>query len=159
MQSCMHTIQVNIWIHTVGQNFTNMNNAFLIQEILGRIWKCTDKCNHCNYAQYQTGNLRTQIKMHSDYMSTLIQVHWGHIKQDTVEKSQTNATNVTLHLLGQVIWGDIWKHTLEKSQINAINVTLHPHRQAIWGGIWKHIVETSQINATNVTLHRPGQPI
>ena len=65
-----------------------------------------------------------------------------------MEKSQTNATNVTLHLLGQVIWGDIRKHTLEKSQINAINVTLHPHRQAIWGGIWKHIVEKSQASAT-----------
>ena len=39
--------------------------AFLIQEILGRIWKRTDKCNHCKYAQYQTGNLRTQMKMHS----------------------------------------------------------------------------------------------
>ena len=39
--------------------------AFLIQEILGRICKRTDKCNHCKYAQYQTGNLRTQMKMHS----------------------------------------------------------------------------------------------
>ena len=39
--------------------------TFLIQEILGRICKRTDKCNHCKYAQYQTGNLRTQMKMHS----------------------------------------------------------------------------------------------
>ena len=39
--------------------------AFLIQEILGRICKRTDKCNHCKYAQYQTGNLRMQMKMHS----------------------------------------------------------------------------------------------
>ena len=27
MQSCMHTIQVNIWIHTVGKMFTNPNNV------------------------------------------------------------------------------------------------------------------------------------
>ena len=39
--------------------------AFLIQEICGRICKHTDKCNHCKYAPYQTGNLRTQMKMHS----------------------------------------------------------------------------------------------
>ena len=31
-------------------------------------------------------------------------------------KSQTNATNVTMHPLRQTIWGDIWKYTVEKSQ-------------------------------------------
>ena len=75
---------------------------------------------------------------------------WGHIWKLTVEKSQINATNVTLHLLRQAIWGDIWKHTVEKSQINATNVTLHPHRQAIWSDIWKYIVEKSQASATNL---------
>ena len=34
---------------------------------------------------------------------------WGHIWKCTVEKSQTNATNVTMHLLRQEIWGHIWK--------------------------------------------------
>ena len=29
MQSCMHTIQVNIWIRTVGKIFTNANNVIL----------------------------------------------------------------------------------------------------------------------------------
>ena len=29
MQSCMHTIHVNIWIHTVGTFFTNTNNVIL----------------------------------------------------------------------------------------------------------------------------------
>ena len=29
MQSCMHTIQVNIWIHTVRKIFTNTNNVIL----------------------------------------------------------------------------------------------------------------------------------
>ena len=47
-----------------------------------------------------------------------MQAHWGHMRKCTVEKSQTNATNVTLHLLGQTIWGDIWKHTVAKNQIN-----------------------------------------
>ena len=46
-----------------------------------------------------------------------------------MEKSQTNATNVTMHLLKQAIWGNIWKRTLEsnkcKSRTNATNVTMH----------------------------------
>ena len=40
----------------------------------------------------------------------------------------------------QAIWGHIWKRTVEKSQMNATNVTLHPHRQEIWGDIWKSTV-------------------
>ena len=53
-----------------------------------------------------------------------------------MEKSQTNATNVTMHLLRQAIWGHIWKHTVEKNQVNATNVTLPLLRQSIWGHIW-----------------------
>ena len=71
----------------------------------------------------------------------------------TVEKSRTNATNVTLHPLGQAIWGHIWKYTVGKSRTNATNVILHPHRQAIWGDILKHTVEKSQTTAINVTMH------
>ena len=53
----------------------------------------------------------------------------------TVEKSQTNATNVTMHPLLQAIWGHIWKDTVEKSQTNAANVTMHPFMPALWGHI------------------------
>ena len=68
-----------------------------------------------------------------------------------MEKSQTNATSVTLHPHGQVIWGGVWKRTVEKSQTNATNVTMHRFMQAIWGHIWKRTVEKSHTNATNVT--------
>ena len=37
---------------------------------------------------------------------------------------QTSATSVTLHPLRQTFWGGIWKHILEKSQTNATSVTL-----------------------------------
>jgi len=76
-----------------------------------------------------------------------------------METSQTNATNVTLLLLGQAIWGHIWKRTVGKIKTNATNVTLHPFRQAIWGDTWECTVEKSQTNATNVTLHLLGQAI
>ena len=36
----------------------------------------------------------------------------------TLEKSQTNETNVTMPFLTQLIWGHIWKYTVEKSQAN-----------------------------------------
>ena len=41
---------------------------------------------------------------------------WRNIWKRTVEKSQTNATNVTMHFLKQAISLDIWKTTQEKSQ-------------------------------------------
>ena len=68
--------------------------------------------------------------------------NWGDIWKHTVAKSQTNATNVTLHTLMQVIRGDIWKHTVAKSQRNATNVTMHPLMQALWWHIWKHTIKT-----------------
>ena len=57
--------------------------------------------------------------------------HQNH--SEAVKSSQGN--------FGQAIWGGIWKCTVEKSQVNVTNVTLHPLRQAIWGGVWKRTVE------------------
>ena len=44
-----------------------------------------------------------------------------HIWKHTVS---TNATNVILYILKQVIWGNIWKDAAEKSQTNATNLTM-----------------------------------
>ena len=44
-------------------------------------------------------------------------------------KSLTNAHIATSHALIQVRCGDIRKHTMEKSQTNATNVIMHPFRQ------------------------------
>ena len=84
---------------------------------------------------------KSQTNANNVTMLLLRQAIWGHIWKRTVEKSQTNATNVTMPLPLQAILGDIWKHTLEKSQTYATNVTMHPIRQAIWGDIWKRTVE------------------
>ena len=88
-----------------------------------------------------------------------MQALWGHIWKCTVEKSQTNATSVTLPLLGQTFWRHIWKHTLEKSRTNATSVISCLLMQAIWEDIWKYTVEKSQTNATSVTLHHLGQTV
>ena len=80
------------------------------------------------------------------------QAIWGDIWKRTVEKSQSNATNVTLPLFRLAIWGHIWKRTVGKSQTNATNVIMPLLRQAIWGDIWKHTVGKSETNAASVTL-------
>ena len=61
-----------------------------------------------------------------------------------LEKSQTNATNVTMPLLMHSVWGDIWKCTPEKSHTNATNVTMPLFMQAIRGDILKCTLKKSQ---------------
>ena len=103
----------HIWKRTVAKSQINATDVAmhpLRQAIWGRIWKHSgeksNKCNNCDFASSYVSGLRKHLEC-------------------TVAKSQTNATNVTLHSLRQAIWGRIWKHTVEKSQRNAKNVTLH----------------------------------
>ena len=104
-----------------------------------------------------------------------------------MEKSQTNATNAPMPLLGQKFWDNIWKHTVEKSltkqpmrlciltgrrfedtfknaqwrkvkQMQSMWLcNMHALIQVHWGHIWKPIVEKSQTNATNAIMHPQGQ--
>ena len=52
----------------------------------------SNKCNQCDFASSQAGNLKKHMKTHSG-------------------ESQTNATNVTLHLLGHTCYTKIPKNT------------------------------------------------
>ena len=88
-------------------------------------WYKSYECNQCDYAFS-----RQEI--------------WGHIWKRTLEKSQINATNATMHLLGQAIWGDIWKHTMEKSQTNVPSVSMFPLGQTVWRNNWKCTLVKSQ---------------
>ena len=131
--------------------------------------KKSNQCNHCDYSSPHAGKLRTHLKTYSGEKFSQMQpvyfedtfegaqwrkikqVHqcmhlpmkalWRHILKDTLEKSQTNPTSLTLHPLRNTFWGDIWEHTAEKSRTNAISVTMHLLRQAIWGVIWRRTVE------------------
>ena len=42
------------------------------------------------------------------FTKTAFEAIWGYIWKHTVEKSQTNVTDVTMPLLMQAIWGDTW---------------------------------------------------
>ena len=71
----------------------------------------------------------------------LVHVIYGNHLKYTVEKSQTNATNVTMHPLRQAIWEHIWQHTVEKSQTSAVNVNFDSVLQTLWRPLSKYTVE------------------
>ena len=86
---------------------------------------------------------------------SLMQAIWGNIWKFTVEKRQTNATNVTMHPPVQTLWGHIWKHTAAKSQINATSVAMHPFGQANWWHTWKGMFKIDgviDLNCTNLAI-------
>ena len=110
LQSCMHTIRGYISIHTVEKIFRIANNVILhfwskkFEVAFGNAqWETKDKCNHCKYAKYQTGNLRTQMKMHNgkklnqcDYVSSDPITLRKHLKRHSGDKSnKCNQCNVS----------------------------------------------------------------
>ena len=80
----------------------------------------SNKCNQCGYASSHAGHLRTHLKTHSgekpnkcnqcDFVSSQAGNLKKHMKTHSGE-SQTNATNVTLHLLGHTCYTKIPKNT------------------------------------------------
>ena len=83
----------------------------------------------------------------TEFEGSFENAQWRKIKQMQrmrlwiLNKSKTNATNVTLPLLWHGVWRIIWKCTVEKSQTNATYATMNPLIKAIWGNIWKRTVE------------------
>ena len=53
-------------------------------------------------------------------MTFLMQAICGHIWKRILEKTQTNATNVTMAPLGQTFWGHIWKHTASENSLERL---------------------------------------
>ena len=49
----------------------------------------------------------------------------------TMSLSHINVTNATILLLRHAIWGIIWKRTVEKSPTNATNVTMRPLKKEL----------------------------
>ena len=79
---------------------------------LQRLWITCDSW-HWGYFFFKSG---TNVAMNIEYtyvcnLRTHIIIH---------------VTNATMHSLRRAIWGHIWQHTLEKNQTNATDVTLHP---------------------------------
>ena len=68
------------------------------------VWERSNKCNQCDYASCQAGNLKKHLKTHC----------W---------ESKTNAINVNLPDLIRTLWVNIWKRTVETSWKIPTNVT------------------------------------
>ena len=71
-----------------------------------------NKCNQCDYASFQTGNLKKHLKTHSGEKSNkcnqcdFASYEKGNLRthlKKTLEKSHINATSVTMHALTQVL--------------------------------------------------------
>ena len=69
-------------------------------------------CNQCYYASSHVGDLRGYLKTHSGEKSN---------KCGRCDSASSEADSLRAHL----------KRTVEKSQINATNATMHPFKQAI----------------------------
>ena len=124
-------------------------------------WKKYKYKYKCNFASIQAGHLWKHLKTHSGEKSykcknvtrhLLWQAIWGHIWQRTVEKSQTNATNVTMPALIQSLSIDIWKRRVNK-QIYVTNATMLSFKQAIWGSIWKLSISKYKCIAIDFHFH------
>ena len=98
----------------------------------------SNKCNQCDFASPQAGDLRRHLKTHSgkkcnqcDFASSRVDDLRTHLKTHSGEKS--NKCNQCDFAYSQA--GDLRRHlkphTAGKSRTNATNVTLHPLGQAI----------------------------
>ena len=76
---------------------------------------------------------------------------YSNYSKHAVEKSQRNASSVTMHLRKQNFLGLMWKHTVEISPTNAISVTMCLPKQTISGLIWNHPVESNECNQCDNT--------
>ena len=77
------------------------------------------KCNQCYFACSDPSYLSKHLKSHSGEKSNKC----NECDFSSIHANK-NAINATLPVLIQDIWENIWNHTVEKSQINATNVTL-----------------------------------
>ena len=72
-------------------------------------------CSICAwYGSWVNAGDHASVFNHNILKNKVIHAISGDIWKRTVEKSQTNATNVTMYSLGQAIWGLVWKHTVRQ---------------------------------------------
>ena len=73
-----------------------------------------EKCSQCDYACSDPSDLKTHLKLQSGQKPN---------KCSQCDYASSKTGNLSMPLIMQAICGIIWKHTLEKNQTNATNVT------------------------------------
>ena len=115
--------------------------VIILKKMTGNIIK-SNKCNQCDYASSQAGNLRTHLKKHSgrkpikcnqcDFVSSHASSLKMHLKTHSGEKSNKCSQCDYASSRADVLRQHLKTHTgEEKSQTNATNVTIHHLEQAI----------------------------
>ena len=117
----------------------------------------SNKCNQCDYTSSGAYNLKTHLKTHNGEVKQM-QPMWLCLfpGKQFDKKSQTNVSNVTMHMKMQLIRGHIWKHTVQKSYTNLTSVTLPPLGQTLWQNIRKYIFKLDQDIVWNIARSRAG---
>ena len=108
-------------------DFASSRAGDLRRHLKTHIGEKSNKCNQCDFASTQAGDLRRHLKTHMEKS----QASATYLDRVPAWLVMGNLTKPTMPLLMQAIWGYIWKRTVEKSQINATNVTLHRPGQPI----------------------------
>ena len=120
LKNTQRVVWKSIWLSTVESETIAISVLLhaLTHTIWGDFWKHSREksniCIQCEYAYLLACHLRRHLKTYGG-------------------KSQTNATNGTLHHFGQRVWGHIWKYTVDQSQTNATSAIVYPIRQGAWG--------------------------
>jgi len=141
----------------------------------------SNKCNQCDYASSEAGDLRRHLKTHSgeklnkcnqcDYASSREGNLKTHLKTHSGEKLNKCNQCDYASSRADVLRTHLKAHNKEKSKI-CNQCDLHPLMQVLWGHIWKHTVRGCRrleeafenrwrkvTNATSVTLHHINQAI
>ena len=92
------------------RDFASFYESALRTQLKTHSGEKSNKCHQCDFAFSQAGDLRTHLKTHSrekskkckkcDFASSYVSSLRTHL-ECTVAKSQTNATNATMHALIQ----------------------------------------------------------
>ena len=138
-------------------DFSSSWNSKLRRHLKTHSREKSNKCNQCDYTSSGAYNLKTHSKTHNGEIKQM-QPMWLCLfpGKQFDKKSQTNVSNVTMHMKMQLIRGHIWKHTVQKSYTNLTNVTLRPLGQTLWQNIRKYIFKLDQDIVWNIARSRAG---
>ena len=100
---------------------------------------CLFRTTACAQEKLHCVQMKDFLLSGSAYVSSGCKLVWRSIC--TTYNWKIYAYLCTMPHMVRVFWRFTWKRTMEKIQTNITDVTMHPFRQPIWGNTWKHTVK------------------